>query len=210
MRVFLGIVILSVAFGVTAAFVGCGDDAQPIHAKCKDFCEGLVSAMDDSDGYDISNKSEAEQACMQECTDSIEGVNDKKLQDDIEDCVECVGDETGSGADWEDFVDAYSEDCVDECFDDDYPDDPNPWDEFFSDFMEDFDEHWSYGDGGDSDVDADSDSDSDCDWTAFEDCGYDYTDCLYECSDQECYDLCLEYFCDCADIANCDASDYGC
>ena len=209
MRVFLGIVILGAAFGLTAAFFGCGGDAEPIHAKCKNFCEGLISAMDDSDNYDISNKSEAEQACLRECTDSIEGINDKKLQDDVEDCVECVGDEAGSGSDWEDFEDAYMEDCYDECYDDD-ADDPDPWSEFYNDFMEDFSEHYSNGDGGD--VDTDSDTDSDCDLDAYEDCVYDYADCYYYCEDQECMDACLDEFCDCASWANCDdyASEYGC
>ena len=110
-------------------------------------------------------------------------------------------------ADWEDFVDAYSQDCESECFDDDYPDDPNPWDEFYSDFMEDFSEHYSNGEGGGG---GDTDTDGDCDWDAFEDCGYDYTDCLAECADQECMDWCLDDFCWCAEAAGCDASAYGC
>jgi len=212
MRVFFAIVILGATFGIVGAgFGGCGGDAEPIHAACKDFCEGLISAMDDSDNFDISNTGEAEQQCMKECTDSIEGVKDNKLKDDIEDCVDCVGNETGSGADWEDFVDAYSEDCQDECFDDDYPDDPNPWDEFFEDFMEDFDDHFSWGEGGDADSDADTDSD--CDLDTYEDCVYDYADCYYLCEgDETCLEGCLDDFCDCAFAANCEeyAYDYGC
>lgn len=206
MRVFLGLAASAVAIlAFAGAFSGCGDDGEPIHAVCKDFCEGLVSAMDDSDGFDMHNKSEAEKECMHECTDSIEGVKDNDLQDDIEDCVDCIGNETGDGADWDDFIDAYTEDCVDECYDDDYPDDPNPWDEFYSDFMEDFSEHYSNGEGGgDSDIDGDSDSDSDCDLGAYEDCGTDYADCYALCEDQQCYDDCLLDFCDCAYLAGCE------
>jgi hypothetical protein len=208
MRIFFSIIVMAVAVGLLSAFVGCGGDAEPIHKVCKEFCPAIVSAMDESDIYDIKSTSEAEAACMRECTDSIEGV-DGDLQDDVVDCIDCMAEEIGDNGDWDDYIDAL-EDCEDECFDDDYPDDPNPWDEFYNDFSEDFDEHWSWDDNGGGDVDSDSDSDTDCDSVAA-DCGIEYGDCSEGCGDDlECLQVCFDDFCWCIEIEDCDSSIYGC
>lgn len=216
MRVFFGIVALCTTVAVLANFTGCGGESEPIHAVCKDFCESIVSAMDESDSYDISNVAEAEKNCMRECTDSIEGFKDDNLQDDVIDCLDCIGNEAGDNADEEDFWDAVNDDCYDECYDDD-PEDPDPWDEFYSDFSEDFDEHFSWGDGGDSDIDmdtdmdTDTDTDTDCDYDAATVCYDEYSICADDCMDDtDCILACFDDYCICIEDANCNPSDFGC
>jgi hypothetical protein len=217
MRAWLICLLAGSALVATAVFVGCGDKTEPVHPLCNDWCESIINAMDDADeSFTLTNEDtgQAEQECLPECTDSFDGADD---MGDAEDCIECIVDEVGGNADFDDIYEALYDECADDC-------DEGVWDDFWAEFMEDFGEHFSDGDpdssdadsdmdvdsDADGDTDADSDADGDCQTGDVEDCYLTYNDCLNECADTDCYTDCFDDYCLCLDDLNCPIEDYGC
>ncbi|MCK9461270.1 MAG: hypothetical protein M0R80_16705 [Proteobacteria bacterium] len=151
----------------------CKGESEPINGVCKDFCDKLVDAMDDSDFYDLSYEGVAgtKKSCGQDCT---EVVNEYKKLDrgDMGDCVECIadkgfnqigdacfpdkdewrmsdipGDIPGHSYDSDTCaLEEVGDDCMKKCDRDDieYGDDDGLLiAEFLQDFQSDFVDHWS-------------------------------------------------------------------
>jgi hypothetical protein len=173
--------------------------------------------------------------CKVACTESVNEFDNTNQKSDAEDCVSCVTDKGFSTVNddwtWGQIMSDVEADCASKCDDssNDVDDDYEIWTDFFADFSEDFDEHWSNASSdsdtdadtdsdADADTDADSDADSDtdgdtdltCDTTALSTCSTDYSTCYSGCYDTEgadtdCYGVCLDDYCSCADAAGCSA-----